>query len=83
MSHAVEIDHDGPNDASVAYVGATPSTPTNVAYMKEQVKAFVAGEVPLDFKRPHSGNESELKGWKGEEAILSGEEGRRAMGFYL
>ncbi|KAF4633415.1 hypothetical protein G7Y89_g4709 [Cudoniella acicularis] len=43
MLHAVEVDHFGSGDVSVAYVAATPTTEINKVYMRKQVKAFYGG----------------------------------------
>ncbi|KAH7363810.1 hypothetical protein BKA65DRAFT_590247 [Rhexocercosporidium sp. MPI-PUGE-AT-0058] len=83
MLHAVEVDHFGDFDSSVAYVAATPTTEMNKSYMREQVKAFLdGGKVPKDFKSDAGPprDESSFIGWVGEEAILSGKEGMRAAG---
>ena len=82
MCHAVEVEHEGEHDASVVYVGATPTTPTNARYVKAQLQDFLAGLAPEDFKASGS-DESAYKGWLGEKGILGGDEGRRAMGFGL
>jgi hypothetical protein len=82
MLHAVEVDHFGKHDASVAYVAATPTTENNVAYMKKQAEAFMdGGRAPGDFSAAMK--EGEFKGWLGGKPILSGEEGRRAAGLML
>ncbi|KAH7417572.1 hypothetical protein BKA64DRAFT_658222 [Cadophora sp. MPI-SDFR-AT-0126] len=83
MLHAVEVEHFGEFDASVAYIAATPTTELNKSYMREQVKAFLdGGKVPKDFEKDAGPQRDErgFVGWVGEEAILSGEEGRRAAG---
>ncbi len=80
MLHAVEVDHFGDHDSSVAYVAATPTTPENTRYIKEQNKEFVAGRPPYDFRRTDI-DESKFVGWTGEKGILSGDLGRRALGF--
>lgn len=81
MCHAVEVEHNGPGDASVMYIAATPSTKSNKTYMKGQKDRFLKYEPPEDF----SGGsiEANFKGFPGEKGILSGEEGRRAFGFGL
>lgn len=82
MLHAVEVEHFGEFDASVAYIAATPTTELNKSYMREQVKAFLdGGKIPLDFEKDagEQRDERDFVGWVGEEAILSGE-GRRAAG---
>jgi hypothetical protein len=81
MLHAVEVDHLGDHDASVAYVAATPTTETNKTYMKKQAAAFMdGGRIPGDFTAGKVDKEGEFKGWAGEAGILSGEAGLRAAG---
>jgi hypothetical protein len=84
MLHAVEVEHDGDHEASVAYVAATPTTEGNLKYMKKQVDAFLDdGNCPEDFwygrKEEDCMKERTFKGWNGVEGIIS-EEGRRAAG---
>ena len=81
MCHAVEIEHEGKNISSVLYVAATPTTETNVEYMRGQLKDFLDGVSPEDFRG--GCYEKGLKGFPGETAILNGQEGRRAVGFAL
>lgn len=81
MVHAVEVEHNGTNDASVAYIAATPTTDLNKAYIKEQLQDFLAGRPPVDFRRGSS--EVNFKGYLGEKAVLGGDDGRRAMGYHL
>lgn len=81
MLHAVEVDHFGGGDASVAYVAATPTTETNKAYMRRQAEDFLnGGRVPEDFRGhyPDERKESGFRGWVGEAGIS--EEGKRAAG---
>lgn len=81
MLHAVEVDHFGNHDASVAYVAATPTTEMNKIYMKKQAEAFLdCGRVPEDFTAGNVEKEGDFKGWVGEGGILSGAEGLRAAG---
>ena len=50
MLHAVEVDHFGDHDVSVAYVAATPTIKLNKIYMKKQAEVFLdGGKVPEDF----------------------------------
>jgi hypothetical protein len=82
MLHAVEVEHHGHEDASVAYVAATPTTEINTAYMKRQAEDFLnGGRVPEDFRGhyPDERGESRFRGWVGEEGIM-GVEGKRAAG---
>lgn len=76
MCHAVEIDHEGKNDASVIYIGATPTTPANIRYIQDQWARFKKGQPPGDFE--HGKDESKFDGHLGEDGILGGEAGRRA-----
>jgi hypothetical protein len=81
MIHAVEPKHEGEIDSAVMYIAATPSTPENIRYMKQQVLDFKAGVAPEDFKQ--GTDETKFKGYLGEEGIQNGEAGRKAAGFYL
>jgi len=66
MLHAVEVEHLGDNDASVAYVAANPTTETNKVYMKKQAGAFLdGGRVPGDFTTDCVEKEGEFKRWVG------------------
>ena len=82
MCHAVEVEHHGDHDASVAYIAATPTTQENSRYIKEQLKDFLEGRPPVDFRsqRKKVSIEKDFKGYVGEKGIL-GEGGRKAMGF--
>jgi hypothetical protein len=81
MVHAVEVEHNGEQDASVAYIAATPSTEENLKYIKAQNMDFLEGRAPEDFRneRKKVGFEPGFTGWMGEGAIHEG--GRQAMGF--
>ncbi|GAD97004.1 hypothetical protein NECHADRAFT_55518 [Paecilomyces variotii No. 5] len=81
MCHAVEVEHSGKHDASVAYIAATPTTPVNIRYIKSQLERFLAGMPPGDF--PGGIDETKLKGYLGERGIPNGNTGRDAMGFHL
>lgn len=50
MCHAVEADHNGDHDASVAYIAATLMTEENEKYIKTQLKDFMEGQAPVDFR---------------------------------
>ncbi|KAK4506499.1 hypothetical protein PRZ48_000231 [Zasmidium cellare] len=82
MAHAVEVEHNGVNEACVAYIGATPSTEQNKKYVKQQLEDFLEGIPPKDFQHNNCTSERKLEGFVGEKGILS-EEGRWAMGFGL
>lgn len=81
MCHAVEVDHHGDHDASVAYIAATPRTEQNKSYIRAQLEDFLSGAPPEDFRT--GSDESHFKLFTGEASILGGEAGRRAMGFDL
>lgn len=81
MVHAVEVEHSGAEDASVAYIAATPTTPTNRRYIKQQLRDFLAGRPLEDFKR--GADERKFKGFMGADGITNIEAGRAAMGFGL
>ncbi|KAJ5637221.1 hypothetical protein N7490_007100 [Penicillium lividum] len=80
MIHAVEIEHSGLHDASVVYIAATPTTETNIRYIKSQLEDFLKGSPSEDF--PDGTDESKLVGYLGETGFLS-EEARKAMGYGL
>ncbi|OAP59814.1 hypothetical protein AYL99_04816 [Fonsecaea erecta] len=81
MCHAVEVEHNGDHDASVAYIAATPSTDENKRYIKGQLEDFLNGLPPEDFRNGSSEKTFQL--FTGEKGLLSGEAGRSAMGFDL
>jgi hypothetical protein len=63
VCHAVDPDHEGTADASVAYIGATPTTRSNKAHMREQYDKMVAGLPPPDYE--DGIDESKMKGFEG------------------
>lgn len=81
MVHAVEVEHSGTEDAAVAYIAATPTTETNVRYIKQQLKDFKAGQPLEDFRTGL--DESKLKGYLGEAGIVNKEAGLKALGYGL
>ena len=81
VCHAVEVEHNGDHEASVAYIAATPRTEENKNYIKRQLQDFLSGNPPEDFVR--GPGEANFKLYTGEAGILGGEAGRRAMGFDL
>ncbi|KAH8657776.1 hypothetical protein BX600DRAFT_59064 [Xylariales sp. PMI_506] len=80
MCHAVDPEHIGPNEASVVYVAACPTTKINKAFVKEQLKAALAGIAPPD-KVGVNCSEPKLKGYKGFDHISA--EGKKVLGFDL
>ena len=82
MCHAVEVEHNGKNEACVAYIAAAPSTKQNKRYMKQQLEDLLKGVPPLDFRHNDCASERDFVGFQGEVSVL-GDEGRRALGFGL
>ncbi|KIX93494.1 uncharacterized protein Z520_10672 [Fonsecaea multimorphosa CBS 102226] len=81
MCHAVEVEHNGDHEASVAYIAATPSTNENKRYIKRQLQDMLNGIPPEDFRRGPAEKNFHL--YTGEKGLLGGDAGRRAMGFDL
>lgn len=87
MCHAVETTHNGTVPASVCYIPAAPSTLSNLVYMRQYWKDFVAGVPPDDYKFL-DGTGSELVLSQQNERNMNGalpletisDEGRRALG---
>lgn len=82
ICHAVEVEHNGDNEACVAYIAATPSTEQNKRYMKQQLQDLRDGVPPLDFRHNDCASERDFHGFEGEAAVLS-DGGRRALGYGL
>ncbi|KAH8646312.1 hypothetical protein BX600DRAFT_533854 [Xylariales sp. PMI_506] len=78
VCHAVDPEHIGNEDASVAYIAATPTTKGNLEYMRQQYTNMVAGVAPQDFAN-HGSDETKFEGFKGfsEQPELF----KRLMGF--
>ena len=49
ICHAVGNEHNGPDYASVIYIGSAPDCAKNRAYLPRQKAAFLAGDSPPDF----------------------------------
>lgn len=79
MIHAVDVDHEGEDYASVAYIAASPSTEKNVKYASAQSDAFKAGTAPADHQSPHSINESKLQGYVDGNSLLTDSVSRKAL----
>nr|KAK5440380.1 hypothetical protein LTR18_007668 [Exophiala xenobiotica] len=62
--HAVDAEHRGHGDASVAYIAATPTTKKNSIYMRDQYKSMVTGQPPMDYLAGGV-DESPLEGFQG------------------
>lgn len=87
MCHAVETTHNGSGPASVCYIPAAPSIPSNVDYIRQHWKDLVVGTPPTDYKYLDGTgsklvlsqqNERKMKGALPLESIST--EGRRALG---
>ncbi|KAH7418461.1 duf1479 domain-containing protein [Cadophora sp. MPI-SDFR-AT-0126] len=87
MCHAVETTHNGKEPASVCYIPAAPSTPGNVAYIRQHWKDLAAGVPPEDYKFldgtgselvPSQQNERKMKGALSLDEISA--EGRKGLG---
>jgi hypothetical protein len=87
MCHAVETTHDGSVPASVCYIPAAPSTPANMAYIRQHWKDLVDGIPPEDYKYLDGAgselalstvNERTMKGAMSLDSISA--EGRRGLG---
>ncbi|EXJ57923.1 hypothetical protein A1O7_05346 [Cladophialophora yegresii CBS 114405] len=81
MCHAVEVEHNGDHEASVAHIAATPMTEENKSYIKRQLEDFLNGRPPEDFCAGPAERSFMLR--TGEAGLLGGEAGRKAMGFDL
>ncbi|KAG9252435.1 uncharacterized protein F5Z01DRAFT_690670 [Emericellopsis atlantica] len=81
LCHAVDTEHLGSNNASVAYIAACPSTPANKAYVKRQLEATLAGKPSPDYSAGNDLDETKLKGYVGLDHLTV--EAKRAFGFDL
>ncbi len=64
MCHAVDPEHQGQVEASVAYIAATPTTPNNKEYMRKQYDRMACGLAPPDYLAD-AVDESKLAGFQG------------------
>ncbi|KAG1798458.1 uncharacterized protein HD556DRAFT_1440168 [Suillus plorans] len=53
--YSVEHGHTGSHDSAIMYIPAVPQTPQNMAYVKKQAEAFLAGTNPPDFASDGTG----------------------------
>ncbi|KAF6816748.1 DUF1479 domain protein [Colletotrichum plurivorum] len=81
VCHAVDPEHRGSENASVVYIAACPSTPSNKAYVKKQLEETRAGRPPPDHADGDGLDERSLKGYVGLEGL--DDEAKRAFGFEL
>ncbi|KAI0326069.1 DUF1479-domain-containing protein [Cubamyces sp. BRFM 1775] len=76
--HAVERDHNGPEDSSVFYIPAVPLTERNAAYLHDQRSTFLQGLPAPDF--PSGEGETRFAG-RGRVEDVDHLDGRRVLGF--
>ena len=82
MCHAVDTEHLGQNNASVAFIAACPTTPVNELYVKRQLAAILGGRPAPDYAEGNDDlDETAMKGYVGLGGL--GDEARRAFGFHL
>ena len=81
LCHAVDTEHLGKNNASVAFIAACPSTRLNEEYVKRQLTATLNGVPSPDYSIGNDLDESKLKGYVGLKGL--DEEAKRAFGFHL
>ena len=77
VCHAVDPEHTGKEDASVAYIAATPTTRLNKEHMRHQYDKMLLGLAPPDYS--DGVDESKLEGFegfKGKETLF-----RSLMGY--
>jgi hypothetical protein len=77
----VDTEHLGSNNASVAFIAACPTTPSNSAYVKRQLEATLAGSPPPDYCSGKDLDETKLKGYVGLNHLSA--EAKTAYGFGL
>lgn len=81
VCHAVDTEHLGKNNASVAFIAACPTTPANEAYVRDQLLATLEGRPSADYADGNELDERTLKGYVGLDGLDA--EARRAFGFHL
>jgi hypothetical protein len=83
VCHAVDTEHLGKVNASVAFIGSCPTTPVNKAYIRRQLAATLAGRAPPDYAMDDGTDtdETKLKGYVGLDGLTG--EARTAFGFGL
>ncbi|KAF4500445.1 DUF1479 domain [Fusarium agapanthi] len=69
VCHAVDTEHLGKNNASVAFIAACPTTPANEIYVKEQLLATLEGRPSADYAHGNNLDESTLKGYVGLDGL--------------
>ncbi|KAL5337422.1 hypothetical protein BJX70DRAFT_399725 [Aspergillus crustosus] len=81
LCHAVDTEHIGEDNASVAFIAACPTTRVNQAYIKKQLTATLEGRPAPDYADGNDLDETELNGYVGLDHL--GEEARAAFGFSM
>ncbi|CBX98681.1 hypothetical protein IAQ61_007700 [Plenodomus lingam] len=83
VCHAVDTEHLGKVNASVAFIGACPTTPINKDYIRRQLAATLEGRAPPDYAIDGETDldERKLKGYVGFDGLSN--DARRAFGFEL
>ncbi|KAJ4256144.1 hypothetical protein NW762_009220 [Fusarium torreyae] len=81
LCHAVDTEHLGQNNASVAFIAACPTTPANKSYVREQLVATLEGRPTADYADGNDLDESKLKGYVGLGELDA--KARKAFGFDL
>ncbi|KAK6361383.1 hypothetical protein TWF730_005116 [Orbilia blumenaviensis] len=79
LCHAVDPEHGGAQNASVAFIAAVPTTEMTKTYIKQQLLDGLAGRQPSDSQGKV--NETLLKGYQGHGSLS--EDARRAFGYYI
>jgi hypothetical protein len=73
VCHAVDPDHRGKMEASVAYIAATPTTRLNTIQMRLQYEKMVAGLPPPDYQDGVEESKfAGFQGFKGQENLWKG-----------
>ncbi|KAL4876921.1 hypothetical protein BJY04DRAFT_222597 [Aspergillus karnatakaensis] len=81
LCHAVDTEHFGVNNSSVAFIASCPTTKVNEAYIRAQLTATLEGRPAPDYAEGNDLDETQLKGYVGLDCLS--EEARRVFGFSL
>ncbi|KAL3487227.1 hypothetical protein BJX62DRAFT_241258 [Aspergillus germanicus] len=81
LCHAVDTEHLGNHNASVAFIASCPTTRVNEEYVKRQLAATLEGRPAPDYAEGNNLDETKLKGYVGLDNL--GADAFRAFGFYL
>lgn len=77
----MDPEHNGEENASVAYVAACPSTVANQAYIKRQLQSTMDGKPPPDYAGGLEMDETKFNGYTGHQGLS--DEARAALGYNL